>query len=69
MRNLDVLNEKLAQFNLPAHRIQISESMTNIEWLRKHLPQRNEVDSETVRLLNMSAYSLFQKYEGEGGGN
>lgn len=67
MRNLDILNERLTQYNLPNHRSVVSDSLANIDWLKKHLTKRNEVDAETLRLLNLSAQAMFQKYQGEGG--
>jgi len=69
MRNIDALNERLTQYTLPAHRAQIPESFGNIEWLRKNLPKHNEVDAETMRLLNMAPFTLAQRYQGEGGGD
>ena len=69
MRNIDALNERLLQYTLPTHRAQIPDSFANIEWLRKNLPKHNNVDEETMRLLNMASFTLTQRYQGEGGGD
>ena len=63
MRNLDALNERLKNYDLPAHRASVSESHANLDWLKKHLPKRNDVDSETQRLLNLKPHLLHNIYE------
>jgi len=62
MRNIDALNERLQQFNLPEHRREVSESHANLDWLKKHLPKKNDVDSETMRLLNLNPKELHENY-------
>lgn len=62
MRNIDVLNNNLKKFTLPDHRKEISESLSNLEWLKKNLTKKNLVDDETMRLLKMSPLELRLEY-------
>lgn len=62
MRNLDELNNRLKKFDLPEHRRQVSESHGNLDWLKKHLPKKNTLDAELVRLLNLNPKQLHEPY-------
>lgn len=62
MRNIDALNANLKQFNLPDHRKVVSDSLANLDWLRKHLPKQHTVDGETNRLLQLSSKQLHEPY-------
>jgi histidyl-tRNA synthetase len=62
IRNLDILNERLKQYNVPTHRSFVSESFSNLDWLKTHLSKRNTVDAETQRLLCMTAFNLSKQY-------
>lgn len=63
VRNLDILNGRLRKFTVPTHRQFISDSFSNLDWLRKNLHKRNTVDAETARLLLLSSFDLNKSHD------
>jgi len=53
MKKIDRLNALLKNLKLPSHKKNVPNSGANLEWLRKHAAQRNEVSPELVDLLSL----------------